>query len=476
MDARDEKLKEIFPSETVNKDLSKKGILASRALPSYVVDWLVSRYSDGTSLDEAGLQKFLDSYLPDKSKSEEIKHRLICERERVSILAEFRVVPDVRSGEERLEIPILDISGKDGRVSPRIASQNRELLNGGCWGKGDLSWTEGMKPGDGRIVLDEFAPFKPFSANLEYYRKARMRFSLDEWIDTMLRSMEYNPDAFESSKQKLLMISRLLPFIEPRINMMELAPKGTGKSYVFGRLTKYGWLISGGSVSRAQLFYDISRKKRGLITRFDYIALDEIQTIKFDKQEEIAGALKGYLESGEYRIAGYHGEAEAGFVLLGNIELSGSGRPKNEIYITLLPNFMQESAFLDRFHILLEGWMLPRISENSIVKGYSLNSDFFAEIMHELRKDTIPASIVSKSIDVPPSSDKRDTTAVKRIATAYVKLLFPHARKLDDISPEDFEMYCLNPAKQMRGIIRKQLHLIDPEFKPVMPDLQIRPN
>ena len=474
MVSMDAKLKEIFPSETVNKDLSKKGILASRALPSYVVDWLVSRYSDGNNLDEVGLQKFLDSYLPDKSKSEEIKHRLICERERVSILAEFRVVPDVRSGEERLEIPILDICGKDGAVSSRIASQNRDLLNGGCWGKGELSWTEGMKLGDGRVFLDEFAPFKPFSANLEYFRKARERFSLDEWIDILVKSMEYNPEAFESSKQKLLMISRLLPFIEPRINMMELAPKGTGKSYVYGRLTKYGWLISGGSVSRAQLFYDIARKKRGLITRFDYIALDEIQTIKFDKQEEIAGALKGYLESGEYRVAGYHGEAEAGFVLLGNIELNSSGRPRNEVYISLLPHFMQESAFLDRFHVLLEGWFLPRISENSIVRGYALNSDFFAEIMHELRKDTIPSSLVSKLIEVPPSADKRDTTAVKRIATAYVKLLFPHAKKIEDISPEEFESYCLNPAIQMRGIIRRQLHLIDSEFKPNMPDIQMK--
>ena len=301
LDELDKKIQELFPGESVNKRLTKTGLLSSRALPSFVSDWLISKFSSGNQLDTLSLQRFLDSYLPDKSRAEEIKHRLMSDRSRVMILADFRVTPHILSGEELLEIPILDVTGKEGMVDPIILDKSPELLNGGMWGVGELVYNQPeSKKKDGKIVLKEFTPFRPYQANLDYYRKARSKFlSTIEWIDFLLKNMEYDPHSFEDTAQKMRMLSRLLPFVQPRTNLIELAPKGTGKSYVFGRLSKYGWLISGGSVSRAQLFYDISKKRRGLITRFDYIALDEIQSIKFGSNpDEVIGALKGYLESG----------------------------------------------------------------------------------------------------------------------------------------------------------------------------------
>lgn len=467
------KILELFPGESVNKGLSKLGILSSRALPSFVSDWLISKFAYSDELDSASLQRFLNEYLPDKSKADEIKHKLIAEREIVKILAKFSVEPDIKTGEEKLEIPILDIKGNEGCVSPTLASESLELLNGGMWGIGELIWKEGDKKGNGRIELISFKPFKPYKADLGYYREARKHFNdIYEWIDFLIKSMEYDPKSFEDVSQKMKMISRLLPFVEPRVNLIELAPKGTGKSYVFGRLSKYGWLISGGSVSRAQLFYDISKKRRGIITRFDYIALDEIQTIKFSNPEEVVGALKGYLESGEYKIGAYRGEADASFVILGNIPLSGN-EPRDIIYTKSLPKFMQESAFLDRFHGFIEGWKLPRIKEGSVVKGYAINSEFFSEVLHELRHDMIPNSIVSSILSIPEDSDKRDVTAIKRIATGYFKLLFPNVRSVDELDIALFKTYCLNPAIEMRRIIRKQLSLIDEEYSDEMPEIKL---
>ena len=134
---------------------------------------------------------------------------------------------------------------------------------------------------------------------------------------------------------------------------------------------------------------------------------------------------------------------------------------------------MQESAFLDRFHGLLEGWKLPRVTEGSIGDGYAINSDYFSEVLHELRKDTIPSSIVSEFLNVPSDADKRDTTAIKRLATGYIKLLFPHIRDAKDLDVQDFRTYCYNPAYAMRSRMRKQLSLMDEEFKEKMPDIKI---
>lgn len=471
----DAKIRELFPGEAINKRLTKTGLLASRALPSFVSDWLIQRFANGDQIDAPALQNFLDTYLPDKSRAEQIKHQLMYDRVRIKLLADFRVTPDLKTGEERLEIPILDVSGKEGMVDPDVLNACPDLLNGGSWGVGDLLYNPPERRDDGHIVLKSFTPFRPYQISLDYYRRARDKFETPmEWMDFLVRCMEYDPEGFASSRQKQAMITRLLPFVEPRVNLIELAPKGTGKSYVFGRLSRHGWLISGGSISRAQLFYDIQKRRRGIITRYDYVAFDEIQTIRFSNPEEIIGALKGYLESGTFSVAGYHGTADCGLIILGNIALTEGNRPVNQVYVEDLPSFMQESAFIDRFHGFLEGWDLPRITVGSITAGYALNSEFFSEVLHELRGDTIPASIVDKLVAVPPSADKRDTTAVKRLATGFLKLMFPNVRSIDDLDPADFETYCFNPAFRMREQIRLQLHLMDEEYAEEMPPLVVK--
>jgi ATP-dependent Lon protease len=284
--------------------------------------------------------------------------------------------------------------------------------------------------------------------------------------------VDYNPAGFLDLRQKLTLLSRLLPFVEKRMNLIELAPKSTGKSYMMSQLSKHGWLVSGGSISRARLFYDIARKTPGLLSRYDYVALDEVQTISFPDVDEVRGALKGYMESGEYRVGDYRGVGDAGLVLLGNIP-DDKMRESADMF-SELPHTFQESALIDRFHGFIAGWNIPRMRESMKAQGWALNVEYFSEVMHALRTEIIFPGLVDSLLEIPRSSDTRDTTAIKRICSGFLKLLFPSVKQPGDINREEFRTCCLEPARQMRGAIRHQLHLMDHEYGETMPSIETR--
>ena len=202
-------------------------------------------------------------------------------------------------------------------------------------------------------IINRLSHIKPVDIN--YLVNARKRFSTEEWIDVLISAMEYDPDGFDGLTQKLEFLTRLLIFVEPRLNAIELAPKGTGKSYVFGNLSKYGWLVSGGKVTRAKLFWDKQKQQNGIMKNHDFLAFDEIQTIEFQEPLEIQAALKSYLESGKTTIDNQEFSSECGLMLMGNIPLSQDRQPITNKYFDNLPKEFRESALLDRFHCFIEG-------------------------------------------------------------------------------------------------------------------------
>jgi len=472
----DKKLAELFPNESVLKNPENYSAFSGRALPSFIRDWLVKRYANEDGhVDGFGLARFLQDHIPDKETSQTIKGQLT-KGEDVQLLMRMVIDVDVKTGNYRLAIPDLGVKSNEASVNKSLTDQHRELLGGEAWGVGKLTWIGPSSPSkkDGHIELVDFKPFKPYDVDVEYYRQARAKFSTDEWVDLMIKSMEYNPDGFESLTQKLRFLARLLPFVQPRLNMVELAPKGTGKSYVFGNLTKYGWLISGGTVTRAKLFYDMQKNSPGIVTSYDFVAMDEVATIVFADPDELAGAMKNYLESGSFTVGRSRQEADAGFVLLGNIPLTANLCPRNPRYFEDLPPIFRDSALLDRFHGFIEGWQLPRVRENLKINGYTLNVEYFSEVLHQLRSVADFDVIVGEMLDIPSKADTRDVTAVKRLCAAYLRLLFPYVHSTKDISSEDFETYCLRPAIEKRAIVRRQAHLLDSEFKEEMPDISVR--
>jgi len=280
----------------------------------------------------------------------------------------------------------------------------------------------------------------------------------------ILGAVDYNAAGYKYEEEKLTMVTRLLPFVEKRLNLIELAPKGTGKSYLFGNISRYGWLSSGGVMSRAKMFYDQTKRREGLISGSDFVTLDEIQTISFTDTDEMRAALKGYLEQGNFTVGDYKGVADAGMVLCGNIRKEIMDNDGYSNMFMELPVVFHESALIERFHGFIKGWNIPRMNDDLKVNGWALNSEYFCSIMHELRNDMTYRSIVDELIIVPDGADTRDTEAVKRIATAYIKLLFPHVQDASDISTREFERYCLRRATRMRDTIKYQLGLLDVEY------------
>jgi ATP-dependent Lon protease len=468
-----QKIKEIFPDVAILKDPDNYSVFNGRNLPSFVKDFLIRKHinSEGI-LDKDAILSFLDKHIPDDNNV--VKNRLL-RQETVQLLTRFIITTDIKGGKVRFAIPDAGIKDNEAYIPDYLVSQYKDdLIDGEKWGVIKLIYIPPMGREKGQIELAEYKPFRPYRVDLNYYKECRRQFSTDEWIDVLLSAMEYNPDAFKSTTQKLEFLTRLLIFVEPRLNMIELAPKGTGKSYVFGNLSKYGWLVSGGKISRAKLFYDKSRKQPGIMKNYDFCTFDEIQTIIFQDPPEMQAILKSYLESGKATVDNYAFLSECSTMLMGNIPLSSSNQPLTPKYFSSLPESFRESALLDRFHGFIEGWYLPRMNNSMILKDWTLNVEYFSEILHILRTASEYPMLVNSVIYSEEKSDLRDLKAVQKIASAYSKLLFPHVTNVDELNKDEFKLYCLNPAIRRRGIIKEQCHKIDEEFKEYMPDIRLK--
>ena len=216
-------------------------------------------------------------------------------------------------------------------------------------------------------------------------------------------------------------------------------------------------------MTRAKLFYDLARREDGLVFFHDYIAFDEIQKVEFDNINEMTQTLQGYMEQGTVKIGDKDDVADAGIVMLGNIDEEKMDEYQN--MFENLPSLFRTSALMDRIHGFIKGWDIPRMNEGLKISGWALNSEYFSTIMHLLRNDVSYRAIVDRIVEYPSNADTRDTEAVKRIATAYMKLLFPNVRTASEIKVSEFNTYCLAPAKKMRQIIVRQMGMIDLQYK-----------
>ena len=408
-----------------------------------------------------GLNAFLDKVIPANGGT--VKDDILAGKE-VTLLARFSIYIDLVKGEKQFAIPDYGIKQREGIIPDYVyAKHPGELVDGEKWGIVKLC-----------LLPDDDNDKKNHVRMVDFKPEARQHFTNEEWFDVLLSAMEYDPDGFTSMTQKMEFLTRLLIFIEPRLNVIELAPKGTGKSYVFGNLSKYGWLVSGGKVTRAKLFYDKQKQQNGIIKNHDFTVFDEIQTIIFQEPAEIQAALKSYLESGKTTIDNNEFTSECGLMLMGNIPLSANRLPISPNYFDSLPNNFKESALLDRFHSFIEGWKLPRVNDSMIFNGWTINVEYFSEILHTMRIQNSYGLLFDELVEFEAKSDVRDSKAIKRIATAYMKLFFPHWQKVEDVNKEMFDLYCLQPAIYRRGIIKEQCHLVDSEFKARMPEVRLK--
>ena len=461
----EEKLRRFFEDMVVYKDLKESNFFKALNLPSFLRDWLLKMFEDEDghfALDS--ITDFIHTSIPSTTEWIGIKNRIVVECEKVKILTRISVDIDITTQNISFSLPDFGLTNRETIIEPNVWDECKEDLvkTKETWGVIELGYRFPEGKQKGKIKLISFSNFCPYDIDLDFYKEIRKEFTVGEWIDALLGAIDYNAGGYENQEQKLALLTRLLPFVEKRLNLIELAPKGTGKSYLFGGVSRYGYL-SAGKMTRAKLFYDLARREEGLVFFHDYVAFDEIQKVEFDNVSEMTQTLQGYMEQGTVKIGDKNDVADAGFVMLGNIDQEKMDEYQN--MFDSLPTIFKTSALMDRIHGFIKGWEIPRMNEGLKISGWALNSEYFSTIMHLLRDDASYRAIVDRIVDYPANADTRDTEAVKRIATAYLKLLFPHVRSPKDINVKEFQRYCLRPAKKMREIIVNQMGMIDLQYK-----------
>lgn len=457
----DQKILDTFKEFAIDKGLITRLGLSrdDRHIPSYVMDWIVtfaqSKVGTNTGRLRETVVDFIKKHLPSKGEKESIKFRL-SQGETLTILDALSV--EVKLGktpEYFTTIPCLD--EKKAKIEAELLRQHEGLLQSSIWGAAKIRHDD-----DGGVRVIEFKPMQIGRISLDAYRDCREAFTVSEWIDLLIRTMGYEPTEYSES-EKLWLLCRLIPIVHNRVNMMELAPPGSGKSFVYNNISRHVWLTAA-QISAPVLFYNRQSHTPGLLTRYDLLVLDEAQSLQFNNPGEIQAQLKGYLEQGVYTRGDCAATAECGLMLLANIDIKSSEAryknnkpafvPSKKDYIRRLPDLLLESPLVDRFHGIIPGWKIPPFETTQQAQGYGLKADYFAEVCHALRSASDIAQNVRARLRL--SGGKRDCTAIERIACGMAKLLL--------IGPDDerFEELVVRPAEEMRRNVRSQLHELDP--------------
>jgi ATP-dependent Lon protease len=450
------KVKRYFGDYAVDKRLAYELELAK--LPRYVAEFLISQFMNRGDNWENELRNFIKTRYYEPEEKEIVKHKLVMEGT-VKLIDELRVIVDIETGAHIGVIQTLDIWAE---VPIDLVEKNKATLVTGMWGLITLKRTSETKEIFGRpiaAVVTNFQPFQSPDTDPKILEEARQYFTLDEWIDVLINTIGLDPSVY-SSRQKMLLLSRLVPVIESNVNIAEFGPRQTGKTYLYRNVSNYVRIISGGNISPATLFYNLRTKVPGELVVKDLVVFDEISKVRFPNPDEMMGKLKDYMESGMFERGDKKAPSDASLVFMGNIqvEMGSEGYIPVEDLTYVLPETMRDSAFIDRIHGLIPGWELPKISQSKyhLSKGYGIASDYFAEAIHFMRKESL-ASLVSQHVELSDNFKIRDEKSVKRIASGLLKLLFPNKT----FDKKELEVI-INIALEYRQRIRDWLHMVDP--------------
>lgn len=456
------KLKDIFKGKVVNKALTlNTGV---DEFPRYVLEYLIDNYCSEETFHE-DMQKVvrrLKETFVYGAEAEKIRH-FIRENRRHTLIAalEARLVET----EDRYWGTIAAINENFVNIPESIVSQYPMLLAGGMWGTIELTYdeTEIQNKKIRPFKVLAFTPFQVSVINVEEFVEKREQFTTDEWLDILVNSCGLDPEKL-TRRAKLLYLTRCVPLVESNVNMIELGPRETGKTYLYRNISYYARVLSGGKATPAQLFINLNNGKVGEVGVRDAVVFDEIANTDFTDPKAMVSIMQGYMQDAKFSRGGKKELlAFASLVLVGNLDVQG--KLPHEKYFHLfepLPDFMQVIAFLDRIHGYLPGWEIPKLKPDSYSKDYGFIADYFCEIMHELRKRDVLARVKNRFELVDAAKTQaglsgRDQRAVFKLVGGLLKLLYPHGQMTDEELREVLVLAC-----ELRQRVRDQLHLMAP--------------
>jgi len=440
-----------FSGRVVRKDLVHD-IKSGANVPTYVLEYLLGQYcatDDEESLKEGvdTVKEILSKHYVRPDEAEYIKSE-IRQRGRYRVIDKVSVTLDENADAYFASFVNLGLS--DVEVNEHLVSKHEKLLGGGIWAIVDLEYIPENAGGAGSLFgIDEFKPIQVSRMDIEEVKEGRKHFTRDEWRDLLLQSVGFDPSHF-SDREKLLLLTRLLPMCETNYNYVELGPRGTGKSYVYREMSPHSILVSGGKTTVAKLFLNLNTGQIGLVGLWDVVAFDEVGGLKFQDSEAVQ-ILKDYMESGSFSRGTEELSAQASMVYVGNIDLDVEGVLKSSHLFEPFPEDMQDLALIDRFHFYLPGWEVPKMQSEFFGDQYGFIVDYFAEFLREMRKETY-SDALNQYVAFGDLLNQRDEKAVRKTVSGLLKMLHPHGEFEKDHLIEYLEF-----AMEGRRRVKEQL-------------------
>lgn len=454
MDQIDKKAASSLEGYLVRKDLVRT-FSRQFPVPTYVVEFLLGRYCASTEQDEIDegleiVQRQLKSRTV-KAGEEELFKARARENGEVKIIDLITARLDAKTDSYIATLPSLRLT--DVRISPELANEHERMLTGGFYAEISLNYDAAIaQESKGRPFGVESLREIQLSKRdvLDTLAEARKSFTTDEWKEFLLRSISIESNGLSRRQRDALML-RMVPFVERNYNLVELGPRGTGKSHLFQQVSPYAHLISGGKATVARMFVNNATGQRGLVCQYDVVCFDEVSGVSFDQKDGV-NIMKGYMESGEFSRGKESIRADGSIVLVGNFDVDVEHQQRiGHLFGPMPPEMKDDTAFMDRIHAFLPGWDVPKISKELLTNHFGLVSDFLSECWSQLRNQS-RVSVLQNRVFFGGALSGRDTNAVNKTVSGLLKLLYPGEGEAAD---EDIE-WAVHIAMEARRRVKEQ--------------------
>lgn len=465
LDKLDQIAAKAFEGFIVRKDLLEP-FRKTYPVPTYVIEFLLGRYCSTTN--ESEMQEGLEivkRQLQDRTVrpgEEEIFKSKAEKQGKVKLIDIITARLDAASGTYVATLPSLRLNNV--RISNEMVYSNDRMLSGGFYAEIELEYDLAIaQESNGRpFGVHNIRPIQLSQRNvLEFLFKGRQSFSDEEWKDFLIRSVGMEPSSM-TEKAKNVLFVRMIPFVERNYNLVELGPRGTGKSHLYQQISPYSHLVSGGKATVAKMFVNMGSGERGLVCKYDVVCFDEVSGISFDQKDGV-NIMKGYMESGEFSRGKEPIRADGGIAMVGNFDVDVEHQQRVSHLFGPMPKEMRDdTAFMDRIHAFVPGWDFPKLNKNYFTDHFGLVSDFLAECWTRLR-DTNRLSTVLPRIDYGGALSGRDTTAVNKTVNGLLKLIQPNSEV--PVSDELLEWAVKIALEYRRRVKEQQKRVGSAEFR-----------
>ena len=466
LDGLDQRAAKAFDGYLVRKDLVRK-YARQYPVPTYVVEFLLGRYCATT--DEREIEEGLsivERQLADRTVrtgDEELFKARARDRGAVKLIDIVRARLDARTDSLIAELPSLGI--KDVRVDDDLVKQHERMLTDGFYAEVTLSYdaTIALEKNGRPFAIDSLRAIQLSRADLlDTLYRGRRTLTSEEWRRLLLRSVGLEPGAL-SERAQIVALIRMAPFVERNYNMVELGPRGTGKSHLFQQISPYAHLISGGKATVAKMFVNNATGQRGLVCQYDVVCFDEISGVSFDRKDGV-NILKGYMESGEFSRGKESIRAQGGVVMVGNLDVEVEHQQRvGHLLSPLSADMRDDTAFMDRIHAYVPGWDFPKLNPNDhFTDHFGLVSDFLSECWSRLRTGSrVPA--LQGRVNYGGALSGRDITAVNKTVSGLLKLLYPDPAM--EVPDDELEALVRIALESRRRVKEQQKRVFKSEFR-----------